>query len=342
MPRKNVVRQGMFYAEAQVRKYEHAVSLSGIRAVVYSVKKGGTPCTCLPSATILDADGNMSAEGMEEIGRTVQGAWGGNKGHEYEAANLDIEIDRLDTDGKISAGNVPLDEADFHSDDLAWEEAPADPFSGFGQTRCGVCFGTGYVGGYDVGNGQRTVLDVQSRMLSMDGASISSSGNPGRFELDGSAAKLSFAGKFPVRRASRVSMFRVWDNDMPLPREGFEWTNKTEFVSGVRRKIDLDVFSDFTHVEVQFTNGDSHVDMGQPEERFDAVLAGQHATASFNVPAFAAVNASGIIRESKYNRAWQVVSVSSHRSAGTTVFHEAEARLVAQHELFHLLPGAGA
>ena len=335
---RNVSGQHKFYAEVQSRRYEKALSASGIRSVVYSVKRAGRKCTCIPSATVLDDKGMMSAEEVREIGRTVQGSWGDNKGVEYDAANLDMEIDRLDLDGSVSDGNTDLEEADFLGEGVHEDVLP-DPFAGFGQTRCGVCFGTGYVGGYDVGKGTRIVLDAHANVENMRGLRTKTSSNPNEFFLFEDTGSLSFVRAFPPANRSDVSMFRLWNNDVPLEPDKFIWMNKKEFLDGSRNSLDVETHSSFTHAEIQFVNGLAFVDMGQPEERFDAVLTGQYSSASFNLPADVAANAQGIIRESKYNRAWQIVSVTTHRASGTTIFHEAEARLVAQHELFHLLPG---
>ena len=325
--------QHEFYAEVQARRYAAAISAAGIGSVVYAVKRGGLKCTCLPSATLLDADGNMPGESVEAIGDIVQGSWGKNKGAEYDAADLDAEVDRLELDGSVSPGNVPLDD-DFVEES---DDSFPDPFAGFGQTRCGVCFGTGYVGGYDIGKGMRMALDAQAD-VELDGVSIRSSSNPHSFVVeDEGIGRAVFRRGFPSASTAPLSMFRLWNNDIPLASSEYEWNSK-EF-SRERDEVVVETASDFTHVELQFSRGGVSVDMGQPEERFDAVLTGQYANVSFNVPADVAINAMGVIRESKYNRAWQVVSVSSHRSAGKTIFHEAEARLVAQHELFHLLPG---
>ena len=336
----SVARQHRFYGEVQYRRYQKAVSASGVRSLVYAFKKGGKRCTCTPSASILDEQGEMSEESMSEIGRVVQSTWGPNKGAEYDALDLDMDVKKLDSDGSESTGDEGLDETSFFDEDLAVDP---DPFAGFGQTRCGICFGSGYVGvGYDLGKGTRVVLDTQAETTALRGFEVNTSGNPNFFSLKDGNGRVEFPGRFPSARRASLSMFRVWNNDIPLTTDQYDWINDGEFKSGRRDKLVLDVAASFTHVEAQFRTGISWVDLSQPEERFDAVLAGQHNTATFNVPADVAVNAMSVLKESKYNRTWQVISTTAHRNGGITVFHEAEARLVAQHELFHLLPGVRA
>ena len=335
----SIAKQHKFYGEVQYRRYQKAVSASGIRSLVYAFKKGGKRCTCVPSASILNEQGEMSEEGISSIGRIVQNDWGPNKGAEYDAVDLALDVKRLDSDGSESAGDEGVDETSFFEEDLM---ADPDPFAGFGQTRCGICFGSGYVGGYDLGKGMRVVLDTQAEIDVLRGFEVSTSDNPNSFSLKENNGSVELSGRFPSTRRAMLTMFRVWNNDIPLKTDEYEWVNEDEFKNRRRDRLELNVSSTFTHIETQFRTGTSWVDLSQPEERFDAVLTGQYNTASFNVPADVAVNPMSIIKESKYNRTWQVVSTTAHRNGGITVFHESEARLVAQHELFHLLPGVRA
>ena len=341
---KGVEKQTEFYAEAQRRVFENALSASGIHGMVYSQKRGGVRCTCAPSVGILTENGEMTEEGVKALETQRHKGYGvESKRIVYNAADLDFDVDLTDFDGEESDNSSDLDEGDWgvESDDLEPFE-----FGSFGQRRCAVCFGSGYVGGYDLAKGHRMTLDTQVAWVA-DNLTVNTARQPNVFDVDGQAIVTFDKVMVPCRKNIRLSSFRVMDNDVPLSSRLYNWRNKNELLDSMRdgaagrmeHRLSLDVSASFTHVELQFSYGHCVLDMAQPQDQFDATMTGPHNSTTFSVSTDTILNKYSIIRENKYNRAWQVMSVTPHHNMGRLVFHEAEARLVAQQEIFHLLPG---
>lgn len=356
--RQDIARQHEHYAQIYQRSYSEALRASGIQGQVYAALTGGVKCTCFMEASVLDDDGNMSDRAINEVlERHVRSSSTEPKPDTrriYKAVDLDLDIDVPDY--------ATLELAD---DDLDDYETLEDINPGYGQNRCGICFGTGYVGGYQIANGHRSVVDTQTDPMLSQHYELVTSEQPHELRYVGEAdssgnlplGTVTFTLTVPKQATQHLATVRVWNNDCPLDTTDYSLIWRTE--RGNSTTLDgwlLDMTSDtcqatvisnktLTHLELQFVfaNEDNvqWLDMPQvPAAMFEPDLLGQRVTATLNLPHSAGANNRSIVRESKFGRTWQLSEVTPHYdNKGIVAFVEAEARLVGQNEVFNLLPG---
>lgn len=176
----------------QQRKIHNAFMVQGFPGVLYMRKAGGTKCTCQAAEktarSILNEDGTASDE-------TINGLLtGGTFGVEdYGADSWDGVITRArdsnwleskpPVEKDLSDWTSPLDGSPFEGNSEEISSDIDDPFpvgstdveelvesfdpaiGGFGDYACPVCFGTGWVGGYTIGYGDRQVFGVHQMGL---------------------------------------------------------------------------------------------------------------------------------------------------------------------------------
>ena len=378
--RTDVAGQHRFYADVQQKRVDSALLASGITAVVYSFLQSGTKCTCRLQASLLDADGNLSDEGVRTIISDAEDAGhvlaGEVRKPTLEAADVGLDevddsFDRLLRD--LEAGDDGLEDGDLQGLDSSLDElGELDPdlpageeptfFGGMNQDRCGVCFGSGFEGGFKLVGGFRTVLTTKSETVAaMTDCAVDRRRSPHRFS---GGRRVTFDNvRLPYRTGQRLHVLRLWRNDAQLPRSGYV-VNRATIEAAVNDGTGAatnhnhlqgdDVVSiqvtveaadgaddlDFSHLEIQALHRRPPIDIIQVPDDFHPHLTGAAATATLQLPPDAPVSKFSIIRDSKYGRAWQVGRVTPHlNNRGTAVWFEVEARLVAQHELRNRLPG---
>lgn len=335
--------QHEFYAGTAKKAYDNALTASGINAVIYNRMQTGKKCTCFIEApTKLDKEGQLNEEGMEEIlqsTRKPHGVYGTTKRTTFTADDLDIDLKEVDSlnDYYEDDEYESIDTTDFDRIDVN---------TGYGQNRCGVCLGTGYVGGYSSRPGYRLVLDVQSEHERHSTKEIKTSVQPYAFVGTG---YVKFRHPLPVLKGVKsnvLKLFRVWNNDIPLKHSSYTW-NKAEIKNTIKLGtekewlVNVETEEDFTHVEIQLGGELVPIDMPQIPDSFEASMLGDRVQTTLNLPSTVDVSRNSIVRETKFNRAWQISQLSPYMdTSGIIVSWEAEARLVEHHELLNMLAGA--
>ena len=342
---RDISRQHEHFARIYQKSYRGALMASGIRGQIYSALTGGTKCTCFIQASILDDDGNLSPGAMGSIlsGQSSSGR------KTYKAMDLDLDLDAPDTYGDLTLADDDL--ANIGPEEYDTLE---DINFGYGQNRCGVCFGVGYVGGYSIANGYRLVADTQANNTRTN-FSVITAEQPNKFRYDTKSnadGEVVFTLSEIPKQSQRIMSARIWNNDRPLASGSYTLSYGGQstldtWLSGSSNDLTVSVSTrnDFTHLELQFAyNGEENeqwVDFPQiPSAMFEPDLLGQRVTATLNLPYDANVNNRTVVRESKFGRTWQISEANPHYdNGGIMAFVEAEARLVGQNEIFNLLPG---
>ena len=372
----DVAGQHGFYAEAHQDRARSSLLASGIRASVYSFLQNGRKCTCRMQASLLDGDGNLSADGVASILRGSADAGhslaGITEKPTFDAADvgldeLDESYDRLldglegleidDDEGgaRIARGDT------LGLNDVIDELSEADPdakgldfIGGMAQDRCGVCFGSGFEGGFRLVGGHRTVLTSQSPISAETDCRIDERSSPHRF-ADGRLVVFDNV-RLPHRAGQRLHILRLWRNDIQIPRASYSASRSliegalsdgtdagSRESGGIQVRVEAADGApalDFTHLEIQAIRSRTPIDIIQAPDDFHPNPQGNSATATIQLPPDAPVSKFSVVRDSKYGRAWQVSRVAPHlNNRGIAVWYEAEARLAAQHELVNRLVG---
>lgn len=352
-----LARQHLFYARVHQDSVRSALLASGIRAVVYSFLQNGVPCTCRMRAPLLDDDGHLTQDGIEKVlaGSVESGSPFAGRVAKRVFDAADVGLEGLERNYRKSSVDLfddkdlepPELDDDWAGDDLDRTGGTVTVVGGINQDRCAICYGSGFVGGFKTVGGHRTVLTSLSDLGRGTTCSIDRSAAPQRFR-DGD--RVVFDGpRMPYRAGQRLHILRVWDGDRVVPRSSYS-INRTEIAAAASKgdalgSVEVSVGEgelEFTHVEIQTIHRDTNIDFVQVPDDFHPNLRGNSATATITLPPDAPVSKYSVVRDSKYGRAWQASRVSPHlNNRGTALWFEVEARLVAQHELYHTLAGIG-
>ena len=150
-------------------RFENALKVNGFPCILYNKLNSGIKCSCSehnsesPIQTLLDEQGNASQDhlqtllndadfGIEDYGTTL------NKGIETKTRPSSIKVDSEMLTRKKYQPSHDLDDplaTDIESDINTAFDSLENSFKS--TKRCGVCFGTGFVGGYSPFNSNRII-----------------------------------------------------------------------------------------------------------------------------------------------------------------------------------------
>lgn len=220
-----------------------------------------------------------------------------------------------------------------------------------GAEGCGVCLGTGYVGGYNFVNGWRTVYDTQAA-FSLTGFAISPSSTPNSMSGNaGATAQLVVvlpAGALSVRAARLFNNKERATNyviELYVDEQWSEATSQLLLEMAVGVPVGLRVRATgpltFTHLELSFDLQLSPVyfewnRMTRTENpRLPENTENVSAVISPNLPQ---ANLYDIVIDPVYERVWKVTSVTNNQDRQLRVHSwDVQLRLVQQFELPQLL-----
>lgn len=305
---KGVNEQHKFYADVQRTYYENTLAASGITGVVYCAMRSGILCGCNGAASLLTEDGHLHASSVD---RVVQNLYGPTSRVTFDANDLgDIELD-LDEDDSL---HQPVTEEDLMI------------YGGMDQSRCGCCFGNKYVGGFLLHNqGWHYAFDAQSPHRTDH--KLETTDRPNAFR---EGTFIEFNVELPIVDAPVIA--RLWHKDtivtdaaISIPELGFP---------GVLR---VSTEQEFTHVEVTAISHHVPLDFPQIQDFLDPDQGGIIGSTTIHISSTVPVTRFSVVRESKFNRAWQITEVNPHYDNDILVYWECQARLVQQHELLNLL-----
>lgn len=278
----------------QQRKYDNAFQVQGYETVVYNRLTQGLACSCQHNrkvaATILGDDGKMPEGKINELLTgglefKIQPYGSSSKGRDDLRNPRDIpplrredqRFGELNTDKETSlftnvggltnpyanvVGSDRLGDNGDHMDhedldlDDAIEMADTDNYDS-STTRCSVCFGSGFVGGYSVLYGWRKVLTINSPEFRGNNliGTIEINHKPNKFF----ATKASWSVTLP-RNCIYVDAFKVWNNTDRVVEGSITIDSLPYNESLLRAKcdgvphiieIEFDDLTYFTHLEIQ-------------------------------------------------------------------------------------------
>jgi hypothetical protein len=355
----------------QQRRYFDAFVVQGIAAVHYARLTQGRKCSCQASAKILngilDKEGKASAGAINAMltgdsafsvtayNLDQQRVTGSNQASPLAPVNKNQGVFDIVTDGEeipfadLLAGRPAAfgDNGPVHAetiDDMV-NDFDASSF-GFSDVACPICFGTGYVGGYEPYHAHREVLTVTD-VQPAAGSQIIVTERP--FGCVGTG--FSAVVKFP-RGAIGIDAFRVWNGteiqNAMFAVDGVQLTNNGQLLAacdGKQHVLTVTGLTGFTHFEMQFVTTTESIYFEFPRrpnsantglleqmDPFDIIL-------SPNVPT---IDSQDIIVEQQLGKTLIVQNVNPWNTRMRDVLGwEAQVRVIQPMELYRLLPGRG-
>lgn len=365
----------------QQRRYANAFEVDGHEVIVYNRLHSGMKCSCQAHgkslATILDEDGKMPQGTINEFltggmefrvqrygtrspiredlrdaddapldheGQQREGMRKGSKriaGADYIVANnedIDEVADILD---EGSAVNGPA-RAETLEDDIG----DFDGYQSLNDTPCGVCLGTGYVGGFSVLNGYRVILGTTALPKPAVKGTIEANVSPHAFF----ATEVTFTVVLP-KHVVDIDAFRVWNNfEIVSPKELL--IDGLPYSTGVflakcdglphQVKVKFDELTTWTHVEIQANQTRHPVRVEFPKFTFNDRLELQNPTDDVSLaasPLIPRLLREDIIADSTSGHLFLVGSATSWATRNRNQLGwDCNARVVQPSELLAALP----
>lgn len=313
--REHLPAQRSVLAEASARGYDTALLASGYTGLIFVAKNSGIECTCAKTTSLLTEDGGLKPTSIDRITQNLY-----NSPERITFHATDIEPAKLDPE--------------------EWDEEPLDgevdltTYTGFFQTRCGCCYGTGFVGGFDLIDGYHNCFQTPLETDFTAQLSV----NPNRYS---GGTYATFLICIPViNRETHVFGLRLWNKDETIDPKHFSYN---DLKGGFEEILEIKTQHDFTHVEIQITPiTASPINFPQVPEEFLLDARGDKQNTTFYLPSGVALTRFSLIREFRYNRVWQVVQVIPHYDTIDNrkhlIYQSAECRLAMQEELINSIP----
>jgi hypothetical protein len=215
---------------------------------------------------------------------------------------------------------------------------------GFSEVSCGICFGTGFVGGYAPYHAYRRVFTV---------ADLNLKGDINYLKHPWSATVSYFNQKITLPRgAIAVDVFRVLNGINIVPSRLFVDSIEIKNINTLLQKCDgklhiLEAYfdSEFTHFEMQFslTTESTYFEFPRRSSSADTSLLEQadpfQIILSPNVPS---LDSTDIIVESQLGKVLVVQNVNPWESRQrNTLGWEAQVRVIQPQEIYRILPQRG-
>lgn len=310
-------RESIKFLAPVVQEYHtNAIMPDGRQSLLYILKTNGRQCTC-HSYDPLDVDGNMSDEQMQSI---------------LDDARTETSI------SGYSSFSIDIDDVDVQED-----INPSEPFLA-PSIGCHVCMGSNYVGGYNLHNGLRLILDVRDWEHN-----FVQSGAPLEIHIpkNGSIRTIITLPK----GVYRVDQFEARYNDLVLhPNVYIDDTqvdadNLPTFFDGQQHTIQC-VFTEevcFTHFCIQVGFGDLKVDYSKVVNSTQNDRFTQVGNFTLVLPPIIYTNLKGaIVCDSTEGFMYRITESSRDTTFnGVILTTEAQARLVQPYELSSGLPSLG-
>lgn len=243
-------------------------------------------------------------------------------------------------EGPAVGDNGPINNIDI--DDLVGDFDASN--MGFSEVSCGICFGTGFIGGYSPYHAHRQVLTV---------ADLSIVGELDLLQRPWRATATSFSQKIILPRgAIAIDVFRVWNNVKPVNAQftidGSPITNVVQILNkcdGLPHVIGATLNSEFTHLEMQFSLTTESVYFEFPKRPSSADTSLLEQMEPFQIilsPNLPTIGSMDIIVESQLGKVLVVQNVNPWESRQrNTLGWEAQVRVIQPQEIYRILPLRG-
>ncbi len=352
----------------------NSLSVNGYDSIIYNKLYGGRKCSCSTrvkeSPMILDSEGNAT---QEHINSLLSGTDFGVSSYNDVFSNNPAGS----TQDSVNAENPFIEETltdvgvDYSEEEelLIGEDASnyylEDNLAATSSGRCGVCYGNSFVGGFNVFNATRIVLDTTvfsspsqtiipgSLSPGLFGVVIDTTQSPYRFQLDSLSSYVCFKITIPVGVVS-VDSLRVLDNfqylntatiliaDATRPTfVALSSSNIMSYATGLPCWIQVSAVQQFTHLEIQLNMTDIPTYIEYPRLTKTGDLSVLDTTESVSIsisPLVPIIQPWDIIVDNVYGKHWRVTSVQNFVDRNFNIFGwDVQARVVQEYELYYNL-----
>lgn len=366
---------------AQQEKTVNALAVQGYPCQYYALKHLGTTCTCsltnppiaqqiptTPGIHVLDAEGNASPNhilamlqgstiSINRYGTRMQGQ--GAPDDYLEPRTLPQDRDSLQQQNKTTdAGDgfaeflEPDDDLDALLD-VDGNRGGSTLLQVQGSSGCGVCLGTGLVGGYNFVNGHRVSYDTQ-HPWAVNGFTLDKSTAPWTWQQINAPAQAQLFVVIP-RGVTGVRAARLWNNKEVLtayyleiqingqwaPVTGPNLLSAADGQLHAIRVTSLNPGLTFTHLELSFdlALNPLYVEWNRLTESDRPRLPeGIEPVSVVISPTVPKVHLRDVVIESTYDRVWMVTTVTNFKDRQSRPHGwEASLRLIQVFEMPQLL-----
>lgn len=358
----------------QQRRYDNAFQVNSYQALVYNRLDAGLPCSCQASGkvlgTLLGEDGKMPEGKINEMvtgGMMFKVKRYGAREPEREDLRVyrgdpaktrdDTTQDGLDSENQLTP---PLNNGKGNFDDPFASEIDQDTqtlddqlidFDSLPQdvsdVSCGICFGSGYVGGFSVLGSWRQVLSTQWPELRLNpGATIEVTERPNFFR----SLWAEFDTILPCGFTALDSC-RVWNNTRPVGTARMLIDGNTATYSILRQmcdgymhkvRVEFDVSTDWTHLELQvgLINSLAHIDFPNLAQSADVAKLDQTEDLTINTSSSVpTLGSRDVIIEHTFGKAFHVGACNGwNDAAGNQLGWTATVRVLQPNEILNILP----
>jgi hypothetical protein len=338
----------------QQQKMAAAFRVQGVQAILYSQLKQGIRCSCHSKNAV---SSQLSPDGKASPGTINRVLSGNNFGISNYQETPESEFDDFDEDptspknifnqwmGDLNTGiNQPSDESRVNDDGQSLPDIDdiLGDFdlgsAGFSDVSCPICFGSSYVGGYSMYNGQRIVI-VPKQMQTTSVLDLHT------FEL--SAGRHQVTTTFP-RGAVGIDVFRAMRGDKAVPAKFFIDNqsianhNILRYCDGMPHTLAVEAGTPITHLELQFVISDQSVYFEFPKRTKTSDLSLLEQEEPFQIivsPDVPIINTLDVIAESQSGKLLLVTNANVWNSRNRQMLgHEVMVRVTQPQELYRILP----
>ncbi len=339
------------------QQYENSLSVVGYPALVYSLMRTGTICSCTrgqEASPVLDLDGNASPEHIQEI--LSSSRFSIQRYGEIPSKSITLQTEALNTP-VTTANNIGLDLESPVLTDVGYESNEDEidfPLGAATSGVCAVCYGSGFVGGYQLHNGHRITLSTESQLVAA-GVTVNALATPNKFEFTRYDSSLVFSVVLP-KGAVSTDAIRVMNNNKVVSEYTLEietnniWTAYSSSVllsacdgklHGI--KIRATTGFEFTHIEIQFNMvaDKTLIEYPRLSKTGDLSVLDAIDPVSLNITSRVVdVKTRDIVVDTVLNKIWMITSVQHFNDNNLNNFGwDCQARLIQTYELQSLLIG---
>ena len=263
-----VASQVTHFAAVHAKSVLNAIKAANITAVIYEAISNGPQCSCgflNKTESLLDDEGHLTPSSITQL-----------TSH-FSADDLLLEDNYITPQETQTLDLLQLD--------------------AFTQNRCGICYGVGYKGGYNLSQGFRYVLDYRD----VDQTDFDVERTQPYHLTNGTYA--TFKVSIPDYPGQTVTKLNVWNNDKILDEADYQLTDLTY---GAFNNLTVSLTKDFTHIEIELSYGTTYIDMPQVPQNFSINIASSDFVTTMHIPYNVKLTKHSIIHENRFGRCWQV------------------------------------
>lgn len=358
-------------ADLAQEQYNNALSVDGYDALVYGRLTTGRRCTCSTvfnhaTEQILDEKGNATEEHIQslltgsEFSIEDYATTGNTTSNPNFSPTMGMRVITPKSSVEKKAPYKPtISEDDPFGTDLNSVQTIDDAFAevnlgSVSANKCSLCYGSGFVGGYSLHNGNRFVLDSTYELKECRGYAIMQEQYPNLFDQADSLGEVRFTVTLPIGILS-VDRIQVWNNNVAVKgavvRIGTSLANLIPlddatlltFATGTPCFIVVSEADKFSHLELQFNLSSIHTYIEYPRLTKTGDLSVLEAIDSVQVvvsPLVLNVQPWDIIVDNVFKKSWRVTSSNWFNDRKMNIHGwDCQARLVQPYEVFVNMAG---